>query len=117
LALSACSSGTSTTLNITASDYHYDITSWTVPAGKDITLTFANNGSSVHEWVIIKQGETVTVPFNDDDEAKVFWEVEADPGQTKTETFTAPTEPGEYTIVCGTPTHIEQGMTGKLIVK
>jgi plastocyanin len=115
-ALAACS-GASTTLNITASDYKYDAESWTIPAGQTITLTLINNGSAEHEWVIVKKGETVTVPFDDDDEAKVFWEIEAAPGETKTETFTAPAEPGEYAIVCGTATHIEQGMTAKLTVK
>ena len=56
-------------------------------------------------------------PFDDDDEEKVFWEIEAGPGGTKTETFTAPSEAGTYAIVCGTPAHLEHGMSGTLIVK
>ena len=38
-------------------------------------------------------------------------------GKTKSDTFTAPTEPGEYAVVCGIPGHIEKGMTATLIVK
>jgi uncharacterized cupredoxin-like copper-binding protein len=30
--------------------------------------------------------------------------------------FTAPTDPGEYQIVCGTPGHFMSGMVGKLTV-
>ena len=72
---------------------------------------------SFYEWVIIKKGMQVTIPFDDDDEEKVYWEMEAAPRETKTETLTAPSEAGTYTIVCGTPAHLEQGMTGTLIVK
>ena len=32
---------------------------------------------------------------------KIFWEIEAGPGETKTETFTAPNEAGTYKVVCG----------------
>ena len=33
------------------------------------------------------------MPFDEDDEDKVFWEIEAEPGETKSETFTAPGRP------------------------
>jgi len=65
---------------------------------------------------LLKKGTSVTMPFDDDDEDKVFWEIEAEPGQTKTEAFTAPTEAGTYTVVCGTPAHLEQGMAATLVV-
>jgi uncharacterized cupredoxin-like copper-binding protein len=56
------------------------------------------------------------MPFDEDDEDKVFWEIEADPGQTKTESFTVPSEAGTCTVVCGTPAHLEQGMAATLVV-
>lgn len=115
--VSACGGGGATEITVTTTDFHFTPEEWTVPAGKEITLTIINNGTTEHEWVIIKQGETVTQPFDDDDEDKVYWEMEAGQGLTVTEKFTAPTEPGEYTIVCGLPTHIEEGMQGLLIVK
>jgi plastocyanin len=116
LLLAACASGPEK-ISVTTTDFTFDPTSWTVSAGKEVELTLVNNGTLEHEWVIVKNGMEVTVPFDDDDEEKVFWEMEALPGETKTETFTAPSEPGTYDIVCGTPSHIEQGMVGTLTVK
>ena len=98
-------------------DYKYDPITWTLSAGREAEITITNNGTLEHEWVIIKQGEQVTQPFDADDEEKVFWEIEAAPGETKTEKFTAPTDKGTYTIVCGTPGHLEHGMTGTLTVQ
>jgi hypothetical protein len=39
---------------------------------------------------------SVTPPFGEQDENKVFWEIEVEPGATKTETFTAPKAAGTY---------------------
>lgn len=116
LLLAACGGGPEK-ISVTTTDFKFEPTSWEVSAGKKVELTIINNGTLEHEWVIIKKGMQVTMPFDDDDEEKVFWEMEAQPGETKTETFTAPSEPGTYTIVCGTPGHLEQGMEGTLTVK
>lgn len=104
-------------IEVSASDFAFTPTQWTIPAGQEITITFTNKGSVEHEWVLINKGEKATPPFNEDDEPKVFWEVEAEPGKTITETFKAPTEPGEYQVVCGTPTHLEQGMQANIVVR
>jgi uncharacterized cupredoxin-like copper-binding protein len=117
LMLSACGSSGPEKISVTTTEFMFEPTSWTVSAGKQVELTLKNDGKLDHEWVIIKQGMEVTVPFDADDEDKVFWEMEAGPGETMTETFTAPSEAGTYTIVCGTPAHLEAGMTGTLIVK
>jgi plastocyanin len=116
LVLAACASGPEV-ISVTTTDFKFEPTTWTVPAGGEVELTLINEGTLEHEWVIIKQGTEVTIPFDADDEEKVYWEMEAEPGETKTETFTAPSEPGTYTIVCGTPAHLEQGMEGTLIVE
>jgi plastocyanin len=116
LILAACASGPEK-ISVTTTDFKFEPTTWTVPAGGEVELTLVNDGTLEHEWVIIKQGMEVTIPFDADDEEKVYWEMEAEPGETKTETFTAPSEPGTYTIVCGTPAHLEQGMAGTLIVE
>lgn len=70
-----------------------------------------------HEWVLLKQGTRVTLPFSEDDEDKVYWEIEAKAGESKEGSFVAPLEPGTYDIVCGKPRHIERGMKGTLIIK
>ena len=115
--LAACGPSGPEKISMTTTDFKFDPTSWTVTADKQVELTLKNEGVLEHEWVIIKNGMQVTIPFDDDDEEKVYWEIEAAPGETKTETFTAPSEAGTYTVVCGTPAHLEQGMTGTLIVK
>lgn len=117
LILTACGSNKNT-LDVTATDTGYDSKTYTVPAGAQITLKMTNNGATQHEFAILKKGEHVTPPFGEKDENKILWELDGvDPGTTKSGTFTAPTDPGEYDVVCGIPGHIEQGMTATLIVK
>ena len=66
---------------------------------------------------IMKLGTEATAPFAEDDQQNVYWEAKLNRGETETLTFTAPSVPGEYQIVCGTPGHLELGMKGLLIVK
>ena len=64
----------------------------------------------------LKLGQTAGEKFGDEDEENIYWEVEVQPGQSSTATFTAPTEPGEYSVTCGIEGHLEAGMNGKLTV-
>ena len=113
--LAAC--GSSNKVSVTTTDFHFSPESWTVGAGQEVTVTVTNNGALRHEWVVIKPGQTITLPFNDDDEDKVLWEVEVEPGETVSGQFTAPSEPGDYEVVCGVLGHLELGMKGTLTVK
>ena len=107
-----------TTLNVTATDTGYDSQTYTVPAGTEVTVNMTNKGVLEHEFAILNKGAQVTLPFSEDDESKIFWELDGvAAGTTKSDTFTAPTDPGEYTVICGIPGHIEKGMTATLIVK
>lgn len=116
LLLTACGGGT--TLNVTITDFTYDQPTYTVPAGAKVTLNATNKGTVEHEFAIMKLGTSVTPPFGDKDEGNIFWELdEIEAGSTKSATFTAPTEPGTYEIVCGLEAHIEKGMVASLIVK
>jgi uncharacterized cupredoxin-like copper-binding protein len=54
--------------------------------------------------------------FGPEDEENIYWEVEAEPGESKTVTFTAPADLGEYQVVCGTEGHFKAGMASKLTV-
>ena len=114
--LSACGGGSQTKLNITMTDCKYDPVENTIAAGKEITLTIKNEGAVLHEYVIMNLGQTAGETFGDEDEGNIYWEVEVDPGQSKTVTFTAPSEAGEYEIVCGTEGHLAAGMKGTLTV-
>lgn len=117
LLLTACGGG-GTTVNVTVTDFAYDPSTITVSAGDTINLHVTNKGSVEHEFAIMKLGTSVTPPFGDKDEGNIYWELdEIQSGTTKSDTFTAPSEPGEYEIVCGLAGHIENGMVGKLIVK
>ena len=117
LTLTACG-GNVTTINVTLTDFAYNPTTFTVPAGATVKLNATNNGVVEHEFAIMKLGTSVTPPFGDKDEGNIFWELdEIQPGTTKSDTFTAPTEPGDYEIVCGLAGHIENGMVATLTVK
>ncbi len=117
LTLTACGSN-KTTLNVTATDKGYDSSTYTVPAGQEVTLNLTNTGVLEHEFAILKKGEHVTPPFGEKDEDKILWELDGvEAGTTKSATFTAPTEAGEYDVICGIPGHIELGMIATLIVK
>ncbi len=115
LILAACGPRTAN-LTVTMTDFEFTPSSWEVPAGAEVTITMTNDGTLEHEWVIMNLGTEATAPFDEDDEGNIYWEGEVEPGESETFTFTAPSEPGEYQIVCGTPTHLENGMIGTLLV-
>ena len=116
LMLTACGSN-KVTLNVTATDQGYDSHTYTVPAGAEVTVNLTNKGNLPHVFDILKLGEHITPPYQEQDEEKILWELAALAGKSKSGTFTAPTEPGEYDIICRVPGHIELGMTATLIVK
>jgi uncharacterized cupredoxin-like copper-binding protein len=61
-------------------------------------------------------GKTAGTEFTDEDLPNVYWQVEIAPGGSTETSFIAPSEPGEYEVVCRTPGHVQAGMVAKLIV-
>ena len=116
IALSACSGGPSTNINITMTDFQFVPNIFTVPAGQEITIQATNNGAVVHDFVLMRYGTTVGDKYDEEDLPNVYWKIELQPGTSTAATFTAPTEPGEYQVVCATKGHFEAGMIAKLIV-
>ena len=110
------SSGPTTTINVTMTDFQFQPNQFTVPAGQEITFNSTNNGAVVHNFVIMKLGTTAGDTFDKEDIPNVYWEVELPPGRSSDTTFTAPTEPGDYEVVCRTEGHIVSGMVAKLRV-
>ena len=106
----------STNIKVDMVEFTFTPAEFVIPAGQEITITAVNNGAVIHEFVIMNFGQTIGDDFGDEDEGNIYWEVEAEPGKTVTATFTAPTEPGEYQVVCGTEGHFIAGMVGKLTV-
>jgi uncharacterized cupredoxin-like copper-binding protein len=107
----------SVTLTVDMKEYSFTPSTLEVPAGANVTLNLSNSGTLEHEMVIMIFEKEATVPFDDDDEPNIYWEHELEMGESEAIEFTAPSEPGEYQIVCGIPAHLEQGMVGTLIVK
>ncbi len=106
----------STSLKVDMVEFMFNPDTYTVPAGQEITIELKNSGAILHEFVIMKFGTEISMPFDDNDADNVYWEHEVEAGQTDTLTFTAPSEPGEYQVVCAIAGHIEAGMIGKLVV-
>lgn len=117
LALSACgASGPTNKLKVDMVEFMFNPSEYTIPAGQEITIELANNGAVEHEFVIMKFGTDVGADFGDEDEENVYWEAELEAGESGTFTFTAPSDPGKYQIVCGTEGHYIAGMVGSLTV-
>ena len=115
--LTACGAGgASDKIDVTMTDFQFQPSQFTVPAGQEITFTSSNNGAVVHNFVIMKLGTSAGPMFDEEDLPNVYWEVELLPGADTNTSFTAPTEPGNYEVVCKTEGHIASGMTGKLTV-
>jgi uncharacterized cupredoxin-like copper-binding protein len=108
--------GVSTKINVTMTDFQFQPNQFTVPAGQEITFSSNNNGAVVHNFVIMKLDTSAGPFFDDEDIPNVFWQVEIQPGSSVDTSFTAPTEPGDYEVVCRTEGHIASGMTAKLTV-
>ena len=117
LMLSACGSAKpTTTIDVNLTDFQFQPATFTIPAGKEITLNATNTGAVVHNFVIMKEGTTAGALFDDADLPNVYWDVEIDPGGEAHVKFTAPSDPGEYQLVCRTKGHLAAGMTGTITV-
>lgn len=117
LTLASCGGGgPSTNIDVTMSDFQFQPNQFTVPAGQEISFSSTNNGAVVHNFVIMKLGTTAGDFFDEEDVPNVYWEVELLPGASTETSFMAPSEPGDYEIVCRTEGHIVSGMTARLTV-
>jgi uncharacterized cupredoxin-like copper-binding protein len=118
LVMASCggAGGPSTNLTLNMTDFMYDPTEMVIPAGEEITIKASNFGAVAHEYVIFNLGTDAGDKFGPEDEENIYWEIEVEPGETLTETFIAPDQPGEYFVTCGIAGHLEAGMVGKLIV-
>jgi uncharacterized cupredoxin-like copper-binding protein len=119
----ACSGGdeAATDLQVTTSEFEFSPNEWTVPAGEEIAIEITNNGSLLHEWVLMRPGVTIEteadLPETEEELLAdfVYVEDEVEAGDTKMLTFTAP-EAGTYQVICAIETHFDAGMEGTLTV-
>ena len=111
----------STDLEVTTSDFQFSPDSWTVPAGEQISIDITNEGSVLHEWVLMQPGVSIEnetdLPETEEELLAdfVYVEDEVEAGASKTLTFTAPAA-GTYQIICAIETHFDAGMEGSLTV-
>jgi uncharacterized cupredoxin-like copper-binding protein len=102
--------------DIEMTDFKFNPDTIEVPASTNVTLNLSNTGTLEHDYVIMILGKNASLPFDDDDKNNIYWEHKLEKGESVQLEFTAPSEPGEYQVVCATAGHLEQGMQGKLIV-
>lgn len=115
--LSACGQGNGATkIKVDMTDFAFAPNQFTIPAGQEITLDIQHDGTVEHDFIIMKYDTNVGEHFNEEDRVNVYWQIKVQPGESKTITFTAPSEPGIYQIVCGMAGHVEAGMVGQLEV-
>jgi uncharacterized cupredoxin-like copper-binding protein len=116
--LSACGGqdNASAKINVDMTDFAFTPNQYIVPASQEITLQIRHDGTVEHDFIIMKYGAEVGGHFNEEDLVNVYWQIKIQPGESQTVTFTAPSEPGTYQIVCGMAGHVEAGMVGQLEV-
>ncbi len=84
-------------ITVAMHDIYFDPTDFTIPADTPTDVHFVNEGAAVHDFTIDALGIHVVL----------------NPGESATETITAPAGENEY--YCSVPCHKDAGMVGKLI--
>lgn len=92
-------------IEVEARDFQYNPSQIRAQAGEPLSIRLINNGETEHNIEF-------ELPAGDEK-----LEENLQPGERGTLEFTAPEEPGTYTIYCPVGDHRERGMTGELIVE
>ncbi len=115
--MSSCQAGgPSKTIQVGLSDFAITPNQFTASADTEVAINVTNNGIVEHDFNIMQFGVNIGEKFDDEDRGNVIWELEVQPGETQTKTFTVPRQPGIYQIVCAMPGHLQSGMLGTLEV-
>ena len=86
LLLASCggnSSKPSTKIDVTMTDFQFQPKTFTVPAGKEITLNAQNDGGVVHSFVIMNKGQSAGDEYTAEDLPNVYWQMEIQPGGSR----------------------------------
>jgi uncharacterized cupredoxin-like copper-binding protein len=118
LAFVGCGGGGPAPVEVAVSltEFAYSPSGIQAEAGAEVTATISNDGALEHNFIVMDKDVIVT-EWTDADQANVYYEQLALPaGQNTVATFTAPTVPGTYQLLCSVPGHLAQGMQGTLTV-
>ena len=102
-------------------EFEYDPATMEVPAGAEVTVTAANEGSIEHDFVMLDQGHEVASEDDLPDDVDQFRvdsavvALHAEPGEFAEGTFVAPA-PGAYQVICLVPGHFSAGMEATFTV-
>ncbi len=108
-------------ISVAMIEFEYDPATMEVPAGAEVTITAANEGSIEHDFVMVDQGHEVVSEDDlpeDVDQFRVDSAVvalHAEPGEFAEGTFIAP-DPGDYQVICLVPGHFSAGMEATFTV-
>ena len=115
----------SVTLEIVQNDIYYGSTPdnmdnpprWEAFADGRVVLEITNNGTSQHNWAVINKDAELPATFDSEANADlIFYQAGLlEPGTEFRESFFAPTEPGEYVVICTVAGHYPS-MQGRLVV-
>ena len=114
----ACGGGSAAvTLDVEMKEFVFEPDTLSVPAGAEVTLNLTNSGALDHNFIVMKQGVEVSEVWSEAEAGNIFFkQTQTTAGSSATATFTAPSEAGEYQILCSVPGHLEQGMVATLTV-
>ncbi|MFZ1395928.1 MAG: plastocyanin/azurin family copper-binding protein [Candidatus Promineifilaceae bacterium] len=115
-----------TTIQVTQNDNYYGSTPdnadnppvWNVNAGGQVAVQLTNNGTTQHNWAVIKMDAEMPATFDSAANADLILHETGlvDAGSDFRETFVAPTEPGDYLVICTVAGHYPS-MQGRLSVQ
>ena len=115
-------------------DTKFNVTSFEVRPGQQVTLTLKNIGelpkeAMAHNWVLLERNTNATglVKAGEEHPESDYINPEharrslaktklLGPGESDSVTFTAPYDPGPYEYICTFPEHYGRGMKGTMTV-
>lgn len=114
------------TIEVTQNDNYYGSTpdnatnppQWNVNAGGQVVIELTNNGTTEHNWAVIRMGVDMPDTFITEEHSDlILRETGLLPaGETFRESFFAPEEAGEYLVICTVAGHYPS-MQGRLVVQ
>lgn len=115
-----------TTIEVTQNDNYFGSTPdnadnppvWNVNAGGQVAVSLTNNGTTEHNWAVIKIDADMPDTFDTEANSDLILHETGllEAGGEFRESFVAPTEPGEYLVICTVAGHYPS-MQGRLNVQ